>query len=394
MNEGLSLRILIAPSGFKESLSAEEASVAIEEGVLRVLPSARTTRLPLADGGEGFSQTLIAAGGGDIVEVEVTGPLGDPLTSHFGRLEDGAGTRVLEMAAAAGLRLVPKDRRDPFATTTYGVGELALAALDDGAERLLLGCGDSGTNDAGAGFAQALGVRLLDARGQPIGRGGIALADLASIDLHGRDRRLDAVPIDVACNMTNVLCGPKGVARVYGPQKGASPELVAKMDEALEHFADIVERDTGIDVRSMPGGGASGGLGAGIHALCGARLRHRFDVVRERLHVDDFLADTDLVLTAEGAVDFQTPRGKIPTEVAHAAHEHDIPVIAIAGTLGRQARVNLDEDIDAMVSAMDAPMTLDTAIDNAERLVRNSADGVMRLVLIGAQLGASGKLTP
>jgi glycerate 2-kinase len=387
-----SLRVLIAPSGFKESLSAEEAAAAIEEGVLRVLPDARTTCLPMADGGEGFTRTLVAAAGGEVVDVEVTGPIGEPVASHFGRLDDGAGTRVLEMAAAAGLRLVPRDRRDPFETTTYGVGELARAALDDGAERILLGCGDSGTNDAGAGFAQALGVRLLDADGNDIGRGGRSLIDLAAIDLDGRDPRLDEVPIDVACNMTNVLCGPKGVARVFGPQKGASPETVERMEEALAHFADIVERDVGMDVRTIDGGGASGGLGAGIHALCGARLRHRFEIVRERLDFDALLARADLVLTAEGAVDFQTPNGKIPSEVAHAAHEHGIPVIAIAGTLGRQARVNLHEDIDAMVSAMDAPMDLETAINEAERLVRNAADGVMRLVVVGAQLGAAGKL--
>ena len=392
MNELSSLRILIAPSGFKESLSAEEASAALEEGVLRVLPSATTTCLPMADGGEGFTRTLVAAAGGSIAEVRVTGPIGEPVDSHFGRLEDGAGTRVFEMAAAAGLRLVPRDRRDPLQTTTYGVGELARAALDDGAERLLLGCGDSGTNDAGAGFAQALGVRLLDAGGQPIERGGASLAELAAIDLEGLDSRLTDVPIDVACNLTNVLCGERGVARVFGPQKGASPETVARLEASLEHFADVVERDVGVDVRTMPGGGASGGLGAGVHALCGARLRHRFEIVQERLHFDELLAQADLVLTAEGSVDFQTPRGKIPAEVARAAQQHGIPVIAIAGTLGQQARVNLDEGIDAMASVLDAPMSLSNAIDDAERLVRNAADGVMRLVLVGAQLGAAGKL--
>jgi glycerate kinase len=278
----MSLRILIAPSGFKESLEVDEVANCIEAGILRVFPSAQIHKAPLVDGGEGFSKALVAATDGTLHELTVTGPVGQPVNSHFGFLGGTeVKTAVLEMAAAAGLRLVPRNVRDPLVTTTYGVGELIKAALDAGAERLLIGCGDSGTNDAGAGMAQALGVRLLDAEGNELGRGGGELAKLDRIDLSQRDPRLELVQIDVACNWHNILCGPHGVARVFGPQKGASPETVEKLASVLDRFADVIERDTGIDVREMPGGGASGGLGTGLSALLGATLHSRYDIVMQ-----------------------------------------------------------------------------------------------------------------
>ena len=240
----MSLRILVAPSGFKGSASAREVADAITAGVLRVVPDARVHRVPLVDGGEDFARELIAVVGGRLHDVTVTGPLGTPVPAYFGFLDraatGGVVTAVMEMSAAAGLRLVPRDRRDPRRTTTYGVGELIRAALDAGAERILLGCGDSGTCDGGAGAAQALGVRLRDVAGGDIGRGGAALLRLETIDLAGRDRRLDRVPIDVACNWDNVLCGDLGVVRVYGPQKGAAPDDVATLAAALERFAAVV----------------------------------------------------------------------------------------------------------------------------------------------------------
>ena len=383
----MALHVLIAPSGFKESLEAEEVAGCIEEGVLRVVPGAKVSKAPMVDGGEGFTKTLVNATGGTLHEVTVTGPIGEPVESYFGILGGGGPrTAVLEMAAAAGLRLVPRDLRDPSGTTTYGVGELVRAALDAGADCILVGCGDSGTTDGGAGMAQALGARLLDRSGNELGRGGAELARLDRIDLSGLDPRLDSAPIEVACNWHNVLCGPKGVARVFGPQKGASPEAVEKLDAALENYAEVIREQTGVDVRQMPGGGASGGLGTGLQALVGATLHPRYEIVSRYLEIESLLEKADLVFTAEGGIDFQTPRGKIPTEIARRAKRYGLPVIAIVGTVGKDAQINHDHGIDAYVSILQAPVTLDEAIEQACDLVTVCAEDVMRLVVLGQEM--------
>ena len=381
------LRIVVAPSGFKESLGADEVADRIEAGVRRVIPGAEVLKAPMVDGGEGFTKALVAATEGELREVEVTGPVGETVGSHYGFLGgDGPKTAVLEMAAAAGLVLVPREVRDPSGTTTYGVGELIRAALDDGAEQLLVGCGDSGTTDGGAGMAQALGVRLLDAKGEELERGGIELARLASIDLSGRDPRLDGVQIDVACNWHNLLCGERGVARVFGPQKGATPEQVERLAGALDNFADVVERDLGVDVRGAPGCGASGGLGAGLSALLGATLYPRYEIVSRYLEVESLIEGSDLVFTAEGGIDFQTPRGKIPAEIAGRAKKFGVPVVAIVGTVGKGAGINHDYGIDAYLSILQEPCTLEDAIENAGDLVTVCAEDVTRLVMIGRGL--------
>jgi len=383
----MTLRILIAPSGFKESLGADEVADCIATGVLRTVPDAQIQKAPLVDGGEGFTKSLVAATGGTLHHVIVTGPVGQPVESHIGFLGGSdRKTAVLEMAAAAGLRLVPPDARNPLVTTTYGVGELIKAALDRGAERILIGCGDSGTNDGGAGMAQALGVRLLDASGQELGQGGGELSKLHSIDISDRDPRLEAVQIDVACNWHNVLCGSKGVARVFGPQKGASPEVVQQLAMALDRYAEVIEREFNLDVRHLPGSGASGGLGTGLRALIGAKLHPRYDIVMQYLELDTLLLETDLVITAEGSIDFQTPRGKIPVEVAQRAKRHGLPVIAIAGTIGQDARVNFDYGIDAFSTILKEPCSLPEAIENAPDLLVYATERVMRLIQVGQQL--------
>jgi glycerate 2-kinase len=381
------VKIVIAPSGFKECMQADEVADGIEEGVQRVLSDAEIVKVPLVDGGEGTAQALVQATRGELRELEVTGPVGHPVRSHFGLLGGSRrGTGVLEMAAAAGLSLVPADERDPGNTTTRGVGELIAAALDAGAERVMIGCGDSGTNDGGAGMAQALGVRLLDDRGDELGAGGCELIRLARIDLDGLDGRLRDLPIDVACNEHNVLCGERGVAQVFGPQKGATPEQVEQLAEALERYAEVIEAELGLDVRAMPGGGASGGLGAGLHAFLDARLHPRYDVMMDYVELDELLAGADLVLTAEGGIDHQTPRGKVPGEVAARAGEHGIPVIALAGTIGDRARVNFDAGIASFDSILEGPAALDDAIDDAPRLLSNCAERVMRMVMVGREM--------
>lgn len=381
------LRVVIAPSGFKESLSAEEVAVAIAKGVRAACPTAETILLPLVDGGEGFTRTLANVTGGTLHPITVTGPVGQPVEAAVGILGGpGPRTAVLEMAAAAGLRLVPRDQRNPLVTTTYGVGELIRFALDLGAQRILVGCGDSGTNDGGAGMAEALGARLLRADGTPIARGGGGLADLARIELGGLDPRLKHVPIDVACNIHNILCGERGVARVFGPQKGATGSQVNLLNVALERFAAIIKRDLGHDVRLMPGGGASGGLGAGLYALLGARLHQRYAIVMQYLDLDTHLATADLVITAEGGIDFQTPRGKIPAEVARRAERFHVPVIALAGTVGAGAEVNYAHGITAYTSILKAPCTLDEAIASAATLTAEAAENAVRMILVGRTL--------
>lgn len=380
-------RILIAPSGFKECLGAEEVAEAIAEGIRRVLPEARLRTAPLVDGGEGFARTLVETTGGSLRPAVVTGPLGRPVEAHFGFLGGvGPRTAVLEMAAAAGLRLVPPGERNPLRTTTRGVGELIRAALDAGAERLLIGCGDSGTNDGGAGMAQALAIRMLDAAGSEIGAGGEALLKLDRIDVSGRDPRIARMEIDVACNIRNILCSPGGVSRVFGPQKGASPEMVARLEAALERYAAIIARDVGVDVRTIPGGGASGGLGAGLYALLNARLLPRYDVLTRYLDLDGLLRDADLVVTAEGGLDAQTSRGKMPAELARRAKHFGLPVIALAGTIDESARVNYACGIDSFSSILDAPCTLSEAMDRAPHLIANAAENAIRYLLIGRAL--------
>lgn len=382
------LRVLVAPSGFKESLSADEVADSIAIGIRRAVPDALVRKAPMADGGEGFAAALALATGGQLHPVRVTGPVGKKVDAAFAMLggDRHEPTAVFEMAAAAGLRLVPRTKRDPLTTTTRGVGEMLLAALDEGARRVLIGCGDSGTNDGGAGMAQALGVHLHDEDGNELGAGGGELQRLASIDVTGRDPRIADTDIEVACNWTNVLTGPQGVAQVYGPQKGASPETVERLEQALDRYADVVDRELGTGVRTAPGTGASGGLGAGLWALAGARLRPRFEVISEYLDLDALIADAHLVITAEGAIDRQTPRGKVPAEVARLATERDVPVIALTGTLGEGVRAALDAGLDAYASIIDHPCTLAEALESAQVALVRTAEQTMRMLLVGRRL--------
>ncbi|GEC88754.1 glycerate kinase family protein [Brevibacillus brevis] len=383
------MRILVVPSGFKESLDAEQAAECMKEGILRVLPLSQVQTLPMVDGGEGFTKAIVKISNGSIIDKEVTGPVGEKVPSHFGIFgsKTTGQTAVIEMAAAAGLRLVPRSLRDPRKTTTHGVGELIKAALDMGADRILLGCGDSGTSDGGAGMAQALGAKFLDDSGQEIRiEGGISLAKVTKIDVSGMDKRLKQVQIDVACNWFNKLCGENGVARVFGPQKGATPEQVVELEAALEQFAAIIERDFGIDVRNMPGSGASGGLGAGLHALTGANLYPRYDIIMKYIDLDRMLQETDLVFTAEGSIDFQTPRGKIPVEVAKRAKKHALPVVALVGTVGKGARLNYEYGIDAYTSILPMPSTLEEAFMHAQKWLTDCSESSMRTIMVGLQL--------
>ncbi|MFI7317495.1 glycerate kinase [Streptomyces venezuelae] len=380
-------RFAIAPSGFKESLSAGSAAEAIAAGVRRAVPHAETDLIPLVDGGEGTARALAAASGGRLVALPATGPVGQPIGTHFALLPDG--TAVVEMAAVAGLSLVPRDLRDPGATTTYGVGELIRAALDAGARRILVGCGDSGTSDGGAGALQALGARLLDLDGWELPRGGRELTRLNRIDPSGVDPRLADTEIRVACNPYNVLCGERGVARVFGPQKGATPTQVEQLAAALEHWAHLLTRDLHVraDLFEGPGTGASGGLGAGLAAL-GAALLPRFDVLLDRLDLDARLARADLVITAEGALDHQTPRGKVPAEVARRAKLSGRPVLVLAGTIGAGAHAVRSVGVDAYSSILPAPMSMTEALGRGGEFLTDATERALRMIQLGSRLPA------
>ncbi|MEV8171816.1 glycerate kinase [Microbacterium sp. NPDC077486] len=390
-------RILVAPSGFKESLGADAVARAIAAGVRRVIPGVRVDEFPVPDGGEGTAAALAASTGGALLPATVTGPVGEPVVAHWARLGGAArGTAVVEMAAAAGLRLVPRDRRDPAATTTSGVGQLIAAALDDGAERIVVGCGDSGTSDGGAGALTALGVRILDREGCVVPAGGGHLAEAVSLDFSDVHPRLAEVEMVLACNIHNVLCGPRGVARVFGPQKGASPAEVERLSDALDAWATLLEEQSpfggGMDVRTGGGTGASGGLGAGLAAAFGARLAPRFEVLLDGglmpHDLDALMAEADLVITAEGAIDFQTPRGKVPAEIAMRARVAGVPVLGLAGSLGRGAPAVHDIGIDAIASILTVPMPLEEAVEHGEELLRDAAERTMRLVLLGSAMSA------
>lgn len=377
---GRRFSVMLAPCGFKEGLDAGALIECMARGVLAAAPDAAILRAPMADGGEGFARTLVQLTGGRLQQTEVAGPVGQRLMAEWGFLHGAQSEEaVIEIAAAAGLQHVPRAARDPLRTTSYGVGELIRAALDAGAKRIVVGCGDSGVNDAGAGMAEALGFRLLDRAGKPIGRGGGALERLASIDAAGADPRLAHVAIAVAVNWHNVLLGPRGVARTYGPQKGASPAAVAKLEAGLENFARVVRRDLGPGVAAMPGAGASGGLGAALHAFCGATLHPRFDIISRYVAFDRMLKDCDLVITAEGCIDRTTARGKMPTELARRAKRFGVPVIALAGSIGEGASDAHAAGVDAYFSILDRPASLAEAMESAPTLVAAATEQAVRL---------------
>ena len=373
------MKITVAPDSFKESLSAVEAADAIARGLRRALPDVEIECVPMADGGEGAVEALVAATGGRFLTQRVTGALGEPVDARYGILGDGE-TAVIEMAAASGLPLVPPDKRNPLITTTLGTGELIRAALETGARKIIVGIGGSATVDGGAGMAQALGAKLLDAEGRDLARGGGALGKLARIDVSQLDPRLKGVDILVASDVTNPLCGEHGAARVYGPQKGATPEMVEQLDRALAHFAGIIRRDLGKDVLNLPGAGAAGGLGAGLIAFLGASIRPGIELVIETVRLRERMAGSDWVITGEGQIDASSAFGKTAVGVAAAAKSLGIPVVALAGAIGEGAEAVHERGIGAFFSIIDRPMSLDEALANAARLLENRACEVGRLI--------------
>jgi glycerate kinase len=378
------MKIVIAPDSFKESLTALQVAAAIEAGMREVWPDATYVKVPVADGGEGTVQAMIDATGGRRVDARVTGPLGQTVDAFYG--EAGGGLAVIEMAAASGLEGVPPDLRDPRTATSRGTGELILAALDAGARRFVLGVGGSATNDGGAGMLQALGVRLLDAAGHDIGPGGAALARLARIDASGLDPRVREAEFRIACDVDNPLVGPRGASAVFGPQKGASPEMVRQLDAALAHYADIVRRDLGQDIAQMPGAGAGGGIAGAMVVFLNGQLRPGIEIVTEAVGLDAAVRDADLVVTGEGRIDGQTVNGKTPMGVARVARRHGKPVVAIGGSLANDADAVHAHGIEVVVAAVARPCSVAEALAAAEDNLRRAARNLAAALALGSRL--------
>ncbi len=379
------MKIVIAPDSYKESLSALEVANAIEQGFREIWPDADYVKLPVADGGEGTVEAMVAATAGRIVDVDVTGPLGKTVTAFFG-LSGDERTAFIEMAAASGLEQVPVALRDPLKTTSWGTGELIRHALDAGVDHIIIGLGGSATNDGGAGMVQALGAKLLDARQNEIGKGGAALDALTRIDISQLDPRLAACRIEVACDVTNPLTGKEGASAVFGPQKGATVETIDRLDTALAHYAQIIARDLEVDVLELAGGGAAGGMGAALYAFCGAQLRRGIEIVTDALQLDACVADADLVVTGEGRMDSQTIHCKVPVGVAKVAKRYHKPVIGIAGSLTADVGIVHEHGLDAVFSVIYTICTLDDALKNAAENVRMTARNVAATLKMGQTL--------
>jgi len=379
------MRVVLAPDSFKESLTAARAAAAMARGVRRVLPDATCIEVPMADGGEGTTEALVAALAGRLVPVPTVDPLGRAVTGVVGVAPGGVA--VLEVASAVGLGLVPPDERDVLAATSRGVADLVRAALDAGARRLVVGLGGSATNDGGAGLLVGLGARLLDADGRPVDPRPGALGAVAAVDLAGVDPRLHDVRVELACDVTSPLLGPAGASAVYGPQKGASPQDVAELDRALAALADALEAAAGRRVRDVPGAGAAGGLGAALLAL-GARRRAGVELVADAVGLRGHLLDADLVLTGEGSVDAQTLAGKVPVGVADAAGDAGVPVVVLAGRVDTDAAAALlARGVVAVVPISSGPVPVAQALRDAEPDLERATATTMRLLRLGAGPG-------
>ena len=375
------MKILVAPDSFKGSLSAPDVAKSLREGILRVAPEIQVDLLPVADGGEGTCEAIVAAIGGKLIKRMVTGPNGNPVEAFLGIAGDMV---IIEMAAASGLALVPAGELRPREATTYGTGELMLYGLDAGCKKIVMGIGGSATTDGGAGMAQALGVRLLDADGRELGRGGGELGRLASIDVSQMDARIAACEITVATDVSNPLYGESGCAAVYGPQKGCDAEDVAALDRNMRHYARILQEQLKKDVALVPGAGAAGGLGAGLLAFCGAALKSGVDTVLDAVAFERHVLDADLVITGEGRIDFQSAFGKLPVGVAKRAKAAaNVPVVAVVGSIGQGAEAVYEHGIEAIISIIDRPMPLQEAIDSAPALLANAAERLIRILKTG-----------
>ena len=378
----MNMRIVVAPNAFKGSMSAVKAAEAMKKGILAVMPRCDVACVPVADGGDGLTDVMLVALGGTRVETVVSGPRMQPLSAVFCMVSP-RNLAVVEMAKASGLALLPKALHDPTLTTTYGTGELIRAAMDNGAARIIVGIGGSATCDGGIGMAAALGYRFLDESGTPVEPVGGSLEAIAAIDRRNIDPRLDGISVSVACDVTNPLTGDDGASAVYSPQKGATPEQVVRLDAGLANLARVIRKDLGVAIADMPGAGAAGGLGGGLHAFVDADLKPGIDLVIDVVRLKDAVAGADLVLTAEGRIDHQTRFNKAPAGVARTAKAAGVPCIAVCGGIGEGIELLYDIGIDAVFSICSGPQSLAAAMQDADGLLKQQTEQVVRTFLAG-----------
>ena len=383
------MKIVIAPDSYKESLSATEVAQAIEKGFREIFPDAQFVSVPVADGGEGTVEAMIAATQGRAVTSTVAGPLGDTVEAQWGISGDGQ-TAFIEMAAASGLALVPPELRNPLITTSYGTGELILQALESGVKNIIIGIGGSATNDGGAGMVQALGAKLCDANGADIGFGGGSLMSLNNIDIRHLDARLQTCSIRVACDVTNPLTGTSGASFIFGPQKGATEAMIRELDHNLAHFADVIKKSLRVDVKEVPGAGAAGGMGAALMAFLGAELRSGIEIVTQALNLEEHIHDCTLVVTGEGRLDSQSIHGKVPVGVASVAKKYHKPVIGIAGSLTRDVGIVHQYGIDSVFSVLNRIGSLEEAFRDAAENIYLTSRNVAATLQMGMQAQTQG----
>ncbi|MBV1757207.1 MAG: glycerate kinase [Dethiosulfatibacter sp.] len=377
------MKIVIASDSFKGSCTTLQVAEAIEKGIKIVLPDCQIVKIPVADGGEGTVDALVIGTGGNYEHVDVTGPLGDVVKARFGILEGNVA--VIEMAEASGLTLVDKNKRNPLHTTTFGTGQMIREAMNKGCRKIYVGIGGSATNDGGAGMAQALGASFKDSDGNEIGYGGKDLCRIEEIDLMKLDERLAKTEIIILSDVSNPLCGENGASYVYGPQKGATPDMVKELDRCLMHFSNKVKEKLGMDLAHIPGAGAAGGLGAGLMAFCNAKMFNGVDKLLELVDIDQHLVDADLVITGEGKIDTQTAFGKAPVGVAKIAKKYSLPVIAIVGSIGEGASIVYGHGIDAIFDIVSSPMALEEAMENSQMLITQTTENIMRVITLGGK---------
>jgi glycerate kinase len=381
------MKIIAAPNAFKGSLSATEAANAMKKGILAAIPDCDIICVPVADGGDGLTEVMALALSGKLVEISVLDPVFEPLNSAF-CLAENQRVAVIEMARASGLALLPKEKQNPAKTSTYGTGELIHAALDRGMKRIVVGLGGSATCDGGIGMASALGYKFLDKDGMALVPIGGSLRMVHSIDRSKVDIRLQNVTFEGVCDVTNPLTGPNGASYVYSSQKGATIEQIKELDEGLENLAAVIQKEMGIDIREMAGAGAAGGLGGGLHAFLGAKLRKGIDLVIDITNLKEKIHGADLVLTAEGRIDFQTKFDKAPAGVARAAKEAGVPCIAVCGGIGERIEELYDIGIDAVFTLCNGPQTLEAAMQDSSNLLCHAVEQVVRTFLAGRSGGS------
>jgi glycerate kinase len=384
----MALNIIVAPDSYKGCLHSYEVAEYMTQGILDVCPLAEVQRIAIADGGEGSVQALIRGAGGRFHQVLSRGPLGAPVLAEFGVMEDGQ-TEVIEAAAASGLTLISREQRNPLLTTTYGTGEVIREALRLGCRKIIIGIGGSATNDGGVGMAQALGARFLDETGAEIGYGGGELEHIARIDVSGLDPRIAACEFIIASDVSNPLCGETGAAAVYGPQKGATPEMVARLDKGLLHLSQMISSQLGLNIADLPGAGAAGGLGGGLIAFLQARMEKGIDIVLKAADFERKVKPADLVLTGEGHTDRQTAFGKAAAGIAGAAKRYNVPVICLSGGIASDpaslAALH-EQGIDVIVGVAQRPMSLEEAMEEAPALIRYATASVIRTFMLGRQM--------